>query len=124
MVVDDDPVNCEVTLALISSALPQAEAVGDGLEAVRRAELQPFDLILMDVQLPGIDGLETCRRIRGLPGGAATAIVALTANAFADDHRRCLEAGMDDFLTKPVLPDLLFETVLRWLLRVRAAARG
>jgi CheY-like chemotaxis protein len=122
LVVDDDPVNCEVTLALISSALPQAEAVGDGLEAVRRAELQPYDLILMDVQLPGIDGLETCRRIRGLPGGADTAIVALTANAFDDDRRRCLEAGMDDFLTKPVLPDLLFETVLRWLLRARAAA--
>jgi two-component system sensor histidine kinase/response regulator len=121
LVVDDDPVNCEVTLALISSALPQAEAVGDGLEAVRRAELQPYDLILMDVQLPGIDGLETCRRIRGLPGGADTAIVALTANAFDDDRRRCLEAGMDDFLTKPVLPDLLFETVLRWLLRTRAA---
>jgi CheY-like chemotaxis protein len=122
LVVDDDPVNCEVTLALISSAFPQAEAVGNGLEAVRRAELQPYDLILMDVQLPGIDGLETCRRIRGLPGGAATAIVALTANAFTDDRRRCLEAGMDDFLTKPVLPDLLFETVLRWLLRARAAA--
>ncbi len=121
LVVDDDPVNCEVTLALISSALPQAEAVGDGLEAVRRAELQPYDLILMDVQLPGIDGLETCRRIRRLPGGADTAIVALTANAFDDDRRRCLEAGMDDFLTKPVLPDLLFETVLRWLLRTRAA---
>ena len=124
LVVDDDEVNCEVTLALMRTALPQTEAVRDGLEAVRRAELQPYDLILMDVQMPGIDGLETCRRIRGLPGGAATAIVALTANAFADDRRRCLEAGMDDFLTKPVVADLLFETVLRWLLRARGAARG
>ena len=124
LVVDDDEVNREVTLELMRTALPQSEAVGDGLEAVRRAGLQPYDLILMDVQMPGIDGRETCRRIRGLPGGAATAIVALTANAFADDRRHCLEAGMDDFLTKPVVAELPFETVLRWLLRARAAARG
>ncbi len=124
LVVDDDAVNREVTLALMGSALPQVEAVSDGLQAVQRATLQPYDLILMDLQMPGIDGLETSRRIRGLPGGAATAIVALTANAFDEDRRRCLEAGMDDFLTKPVLPELLFETVLRWLLRARAAARA
>jgi len=124
LVVDDDEMNCEVTLALMRTALPQSEAVHHGLEAVQRAGLQPYDLILMDVQMPGMDGLETCRRIRGLPGGAATAIVALTANAFADDRRRCLEAGMDDFLTKPVVPELLFETVLRWLLRARTATRG
>ena len=121
LIVDDDAVNREVTLALMITALPFSEAVPDGLEAVRRAELRPYDLILMDVQMPVIDGMETCRRIRGLPAGAATAIVALTANAFAEDRRRCLEAGMDDFLTKPVVADLLFETVLRWLLR---GARG
>lgn len=124
LVVDDDEVNCEVTLALMRTALPQSEAVRNGLEAIRLAELRPYDVILMDVQMPGIDGLETCRRMRELPGGAGTAIVALTANAFADDRRRCLEAGMDDFLTKPVVAELLFETVLRWLLRARAAARG
>ena len=124
LVVDDDEVNCEVTLALMRTALPQSEAVRNGLDAIRLAELQPYDLILMDVQMPGIDGLETCRRMRRLPGCAGTAIVALTANAFADDRRRCLEAGMDDFLTKPVVAELLFETVLRWLLRARAAARG
>jgi PAS domain S-box-containing protein len=124
LIVDDDAVNREVTLALMSTALPQSEAVLDGLEAVRRAELKPYDLILMDVQMPVVDGMETCRRIRGLPGGAATAIIALTANAFAEDRRRCLEAGMDDFLTKPVVADLLFETVLRWLLRGRTAARA
>jgi hypothetical protein len=124
MVVDDDDVNREVTLALLHTALPRSEAAGDGLDAVRRADVQPFDLILMDMQMPGMDGLETTRRLRKLPGGAGTAVIALTANAFADDHRRCLEAGMDDFLTKPVVPDLLFETVLRWLLRARAMARG
>ncbi len=124
LVVDDDDVNREVTLALMQTALPRSESVRDGLEAVRRSEEQPYDLILMDVQMSGIDGLETTRRIRKLPGGAVTAIVALTANAFAEDHRRCLEAGMDDFLTKPAVPDLLFETALRWLLRARAAARG
>jgi CheY-like chemotaxis protein len=78
----------------------------------------------MDMQMPDIDGLETCRRVRGLPGGAKTVIVGLTANAFADDRTRCLEAGMDDFLTKPVDPELLFATVLRWLQRAQVAARG
>jgi two-component system, sensor histidine kinase and response regulator len=95
-----------------------------GWKPYAEPKLKPYDLILMDVQMPGINGLETCRRIRGLPGGTASAIVALTANAFADDRRRCLEAGMDDFLTKPVVAELLFETVLRWLLRARAAQRG
>ena len=124
LVVDDDAINREVTLALVSIVLPQTEAVTSGLEALRRAALQPYDLILMDVQMPELDGLETTRRLRDLPGGATTTVVALTANAFAEDRRRCLEAGMDDFLTKPVVPDLLFETVLRWLLRSRAAVRA
>jgi CheY-like chemotaxis protein len=124
LVVDDDDVNRQVTLALMATALPHTEAVADGQEALRRAAEMPYDLILMDVQMPELDGLETTRRLRNLPGGAATTIVALTANAFAEDRRRCLEAGMDDYLTKPVPPDLLFETVMRWLMRSRAAARS
>ena len=124
LVVDDDTVNREVTLALMATALPHTEAVAGGLEALRRAAEVPYDLILMDVQMPELDGLETTRRLRNLPGGAATTIVALTANAFAEDLRQCLEAGMDDFLTKPVVPELLFETVMRWLVRARAAVRS
>ena len=124
LVVDEDEVNRVVTLALMATALPHTEGMADGLEALRRAALNPYDLIPMDVHMTDLDGLETTRRMRDLPGCAATTSVVLTANVFAEDRRRCLEAGMDDFLTNPVVPEPLFETVMRWLLRARAAVRG
>jgi CheY-like chemotaxis protein len=72
-------------------------------------------LILMDMQMPEMDGIEATRRIRQLPGRASTPILAMTANAFAEDRERCLAVGMKDFLTKPVDPDRLFVTLLHWL---------
>ena len=74
----------------------------------------------MDMQMPRMDGLEATRRIRQLPALKDTPIVAMTANAFADDRTSCIEAGMDDFLPKPVDPDLMFSMLLRWL-RARKA---
>jgi CheY-like chemotaxis protein len=71
----------------------------------------------MDVQMPRLDGLESTRRIRLLPQCERTPIVALTANAFADDRRRCLEAGMNDFIAKPIDPHALFAIILKWLSR-------
>ena len=82
-----------------------------------------FDAAILDVMLPEMDGLETARRIRLLPGGGATMIVALTANAFAEVRALCLAEGLDDFLAKPFQPDGLFETVLRCLSR-RPRATG
>jgi CheY-like chemotaxis protein len=69
------------------------------------------------MQMPVMDGLEATRGIRALPGHASTPIVAMTANAFAEDRLRCQEAGMDDFITKPIEPDTLFGTILAWLER-------
>ena len=74
-----------------------------------------YDLILMDIQMPHLDGLQATRQIRALPGHAQTPIVAMTANAFAEDKARCLEAGMNDFIIKPLNPDVLFTTMLKWL---------
>jgi len=69
----------------------------------------------MDMQMPGLDGIGATRRIRHQPGGAGLPIIALTANAYAEDRAQCEAAGMDDFLTKPVDPALLFALVLQWL---------
>ena len=78
-------------------------------------ERESFDLVLMDVQLPHMDGMAATRAIRALPGGGNLPIIAMTANAFAEDRRRCLEAGMNDHVGKPVNPDALYQCLARWL---------
>lgn len=79
------------------------------LEALQR---EVFDLVLMDVRMPGLSGLEATRALRAR--GVSTPVVALTANAFEDDRRACLEAGMDDFLVKPLSPEALRAALGRW----------
>jgi len=115
LLAEDNPVNQEVALALLNAAGLQADCAVDGLEAVELAREHAYDAILLDMQMPRLDGLTAARRIRAMPDHARTPILAMTANAFGDDRRACLEAGMDDHLAKPVDPEQLYATLLRWL---------
>jgi two-component system, sensor histidine kinase and response regulator len=115
LVAEDDPVSREVAQYLLQSVGLAVEVAENGAEAVQMATSSDFALILTDMQMPRMDGLQATVAIRALPGRQATPVLALTANAFAEDRRRCLEAGMNDFIVKPFEPKLLFETVLKWL---------
>ena len=114
LLAEDNPINQEVAQALLDATGLVVETADNGAQAVALALSRPYDLILMDVQMPLMDGLAATRAIRaGL--GPAPPIVAMTANAFAEERAACLEAGMDDHLAKPVDPELLYATLQRWL---------
>jgi PAS domain S-box-containing protein len=115
LLAEDNPTNQFVLLKLLRDLGVKVDLVETGVEAVERVRRERYDLVLMDVQMPEMDGLAATRAIRDLPEHAATPIVALTANAFTDDRERCLQAGMNGFLPKPIDPALLREALERWL---------
>ena len=123
LLAEDHPVNCEIAKALLEAAGLRIHVAVDGRQAVQMAATTDYDAVLMDVQMPRLDGLDATRAIRQLPGRADTPIVAMTANAYEDDRAQCLDAGMNDFLSKPVEPSHLYAVLLRWLSkRARAPA--
>ncbi len=121
LLAEDHSVNREVILELLHAVGLLVETAEDGLQAVEKARTQSIDLILMDMQMPNMDGLEATRTIRQLPGWERKPIVAITANAFDEDRMACEEAGMNDFLTKPVKPEALYQTIQLWLATVCAS---
>ena len=115
LLVEDHPIAAEVSRDLLEQAGLAVDHAKDGAEAIEMARGTPYDLVLMDRQLPRLDGLEATRAIRRLPGWQSRPIVALTANVFAEDRRLCLAAGMTDFLGKPVRPEELYAVLMKVL---------
>ncbi|MDK9726332.1 MAG: ATP-binding protein [Sterolibacteriaceae bacterium MAG5] len=115
LLVDDDEDNREITRRILAHVWPQLDMAGNGAEAVDLATRNRYDVILMDVQMPGMDGLEATRRIRELPNGRDAVILAMTANVFPEDRARCLAAGMNDFIPKANDPKAPFAIILKWL---------
>jgi PAS domain S-box-containing protein len=115
LLVEDEPINQEIMLEMLKHLGLHVDAANNGIEAIEKATLESYDLVLMDMQMPLLDGIDATIKIRQLPGWELTPIIALTANAFSKDRSKCLNAGMNDFLAKPVDPHLLFSTMSKWL---------
>jgi PAS domain S-box-containing protein len=115
LLAEDEPINQEVSRGLLENAGLVVELAEDGLQALELAKKNTYALILMDMQMPHLNGIEATMAIRALPAYVQTPILAMTANAFDEDRQICLDAGMNDHISKPVNPEMLYETLLKWL---------
>jgi CheY-like chemotaxis protein len=115
LLADDNPVNCRIAVLMLEKAGHQIDVVNGGAEAIAAVQRKRYDLVLMDVQMPAVDGLEATRRIRALPiATAGVPVIAITANAMQGDDQRCFEAGMNDYITKPIDRARLLGKVSQW----------
>ena len=117
LIADDEPINREVAQIQLEEVGLLVDTAEDGVEAVALAQQNAYAAILMDMQMPNLNGVDAARQIRLLPDSRNIPIIAMTANAFSEDKALCIEAGMNDFLTKPFKPDHLYATLLRTLNR-------
>ena len=115
LLVEDNELNREVACELLRDAGLVVDVAFDGQMALERIEATPYDAVLMDMQMPVMDGLSATRLLRERPAHRDLPIIAMTANAMDEDRRRCLEAGMNDHVPKPIEPALLFTTLLKWI---------
>jgi CheY-like chemotaxis protein len=114
LLAEDNVVNQKLALRLLQQMGYRADLASNGIEAIESVERQAYDVVLMDVQMPEMDGLEASRRITAKwPAGQRPRIVAMTANAMQGDREDCLAAGMDDYVTKPIRVDQLVEALTR-----------
>ncbi|MBL8473599.1 MAG: response regulator [Rhodocyclaceae bacterium] len=121
LLVEDEMLNREIAFEILGDVGLEVDMAEDGEQALFAAQAGDYDLILMDVRMPKLNGLDATRQLRDIPALKKIPIVAMTANAFAEDRDRCLEAGMDDFIAKPFPPESLLAKVLHWLERGKAA---
>ena len=115
LLVEDNELNQEVALGLLADSGAQIDVANDGQAALTLADQASYDLILMDMQMPVMDGITATRALRGRPAYRATPIIAMTANAMPSDRERCMDAGMDEHLAKPIEPEALFALLIRHL---------
>jgi CheY-like chemotaxis protein/HPt (histidine-containing phosphotransfer) domain-containing protein len=116
LLVEDSPANVLVAATLLRNAGHTVDTAGDGREAVEAIRSFPYDLVLMDLSMPEMDGFEATSRIRGLSGDRAhIPIIAMTASSMRGDREKCLAAGMDDYISKPVDKLTLLDAVARWI---------
>lgn len=115
LLVEDNEVNRIVAIELLEKAHLQVDTAKNGEIALTKLTQSNYDCVLMDVQMPVMDGYQTTRLLRKLPGFTSLPVIAMTANVMRDDKQKCLQAGMDDFISKPILPQTLYSTLAKWI---------